>query len=264
MKQVLTQGRKVSMHQRMRGELSKVKDKVLHHNWDYVAVVAGLPGSGKSTFARGCAKYLCEWFDSSYVAFTAEEFIKITNNAPEFSAIVLDEAFQALNTRVTMSPDFLRIVNHLQLIRQKHLFIFLCLPNFFDLSKGIAVFRTSHLFVTYASKEGQRGRVLAFGRDTKRKLYVKGSRYMDYNCVRSNFHCSYYKNRDILDEPNYLSKKKQHLLDQDKKIDKKKKPKMFRDVWIKEAKRRTLLTDEQIGLIFNLSRRRVSEILQTG
>jgi hypothetical protein len=112
-----------------------------------------------------------------------------------------------MNSRVTLSPDFQRIVNHLQLIRKRHLFIFLCLPNFFDLSKGIAVFRTSHLFVTYATDDGRRGRVMAFSRDNKRKLYVEGGKFMNYGAVKSNFQTTFMKNDDIVKSEDYEAKK---------------------------------------------------------
>ena len=94
-------------------------------NWDYVALYAGIPGSGKSTLARTDAKYCCPWFDIKYIAFTAQEFIRITNTCPDYSSVVLDESFQSLNSKITMSKPFQRIINHLQLIRQKRLFVFL-------------------------------------------------------------------------------------------------------------------------------------------
>lgn len=191
--------------------LNIAKIRVKKKNWDYVSVVAGIPGSGKSTFARTIARFCCPWFDLSYIAFTDKEFIKITNDAPEFSAVILDESFQSLNTKIVFTPEFLRIINHLQIIRQKHLFIILCLPNFFDLSKGVAIFRASHLFVTYASDKGDRGRFLAFGRAEKRKLYVKGSRFMEYNAVKANFYGKYTMNASILPEKAYEDEKIRHL-----------------------------------------------------
>jgi len=195
--------------------------RVKKKNWDYVSVIAGLPGSGKSTLARVCAKYCCPWFDLDHVAFTADEFVNITNTCAEYSSVILDESFASLNSRTTMTPDFLKVINHLQIIRQKHLFIFLCLPNFFDLAKNVAIFRASHLFVTYPTEEGDRGRFLAFDRDGKRVLFVKGMKFMDYNCVKANFIGDFWLNRRICDEEVYESMKKKHLIEQEKKVEKK-------------------------------------------
>ena len=196
-------------------------DRVRKHNWDYVCLVCGIPGSGKSTLARTIARYCCPWFDNQYIAFSGEEFVRITNNAPEYSAVILDESFQSLNSRVTMSPEFIRIINHLQIIRQKHLFIILCLPNFFDLTKGVAVFRSSHLFVTYAGDDGIRGRFKAFDRNKKRSLYVIGGKYMNYNCVQSNYVAAFRKNRDMMSEDDYEKMKYAHLMAQQEKLIKK-------------------------------------------
>jgi ABC-type dipeptide/oligopeptide/nickel transport system ATPase component len=211
--------------------LDRCKIRVQKHNWDYVCIVAGLPGSGKSTFARTIARYCDHNFNLSKVAFTANEFIKLTNNVEDYSAVILDESFQSLNTRVTMTPAFIKIINHLQIIRQKHLFIILCLPNFFDLTKGVAVFRASHLFLTYDTKVGRRGQFVAFDRSRKRRLYVKGNKYMNYYAVDANFRGRYTKNTMIMPEEAYEKRKLAHLLAQEQKVkekEEKKKPKGLR------------------------------------
>ena len=201
----------------LKPELDKVRIRVKKKNWDYVALVAGIPGSGKSTLARTLARYFCRWFDVSYVAFSGDDFIEITNNCPEYSSVILDESFASLNSKVSMSEDFVKIINHLQLIRQKHLFIFLCLPNFFDLAKGISIFRSSHLFVTYADKIGNRGHFLVFDRDNKRKLYVKGGKYMNYNAQKANFYARFWRNDGIIDINKYNTMKEDHMKAQNDK-----------------------------------------------
>ncbi len=198
------------------GAFKKAKYRVKKKNWDYICCVVGLPGAGKSKFAQGHAKYCDPNFNVDRIAFDADEFIEITNACPEYGAVVLDESFSSLNSRTTMTPEFLKIVNHLQLIRQRHLFIFLCLPNFFDLAKGIAIFRTSHLFVVYADENGNRGSFLAFGRREKTKLYVKGSKYMDYNCIKANFFGKFWLNNGIIDDKEYERRKAEHLQNQNK------------------------------------------------
>ena len=192
-------------------DIAKARNK---KNWDYNAIVCGIPGSGKSTFVRCPIKYCDPNFGIDNIAFNAKQFIKISSECEEYAGIQLDESFQSLNSRVTMSPDFLKIINHLQIIRQKRLFIFLCLPNFFDLSKGVAVFRSSHLFLTYADDDGKRGKFMAFGRDQKRKLYVKGSKYMDYNAEKANYYGRYSIGKNIIDEKEYEKRKRRHLMEQ--------------------------------------------------
>lgn len=243
--------------------LDVAKERVLKKNWDYVALVCGLPGSGKSTFVRALAKYCCPWFNLNYVVFSDEEFIKVTTKCPEFSAIVLDESFQSLNSRITWTPEFLRIVNHLQIIRQKHLFIFLCLPNFFDLSKGVALFRSSHLFVTYAEEDGDRGRFLAFGRGAKTKLYVKGIKFMNYSAERANFFGNYRKYLNIIDDEDYEKKKLEHLQSQQKVFGIKKFSRVDRDYIIKKLYQNYSWTQQQIADLFEIHEKTVRNSLKT-
>ncbi|HUW44064.1 MAG TPA: hypothetical protein VMV95_03845 [Bacillota bacterium] len=185
-------------------------------NWDYTCIVAGYCGVGKSVFSQGVARYCDDTFDESKICFTAEEFIKVTNEVPEFSAVILDESFQSMNSRVTMSPDFLKVINHLQILRQKHLFIFLNLPNFFDLSKNVSIFRSNHLFVCYSDDDGNRGRVLVFDRGAKRRLFIKGHKFLDYNCEPANFRGRFWIN-SVIPESIYERLKFEHLEAQDEK-----------------------------------------------
>lgn len=177
--------------------------------------------SGKSTLARTTiAPYLAKTLDNIYIVFDGDEFVRISNECPENSVVLIDEGFADWNSRQSTRNAFLKLVNHAQLIRQKHLYILICLPNFFDLSKTMAIFRSSHLFVTYANDKGHRGQFLAFGRDRKRELYIKGSKYMDYNCVRSNFVGNFRMNKGLMDDEGYEKLKRRHLLMQNSELSK--------------------------------------------
>lgn len=204
-----------NLDEALKDNLDFIKDRVTNKGWDYVALCTGLPGVGKSTFVQFPARYLCPWFNEDYIAFTDEDFIRICNEAPEYSSVVLDESFASLNSKVGMTGAFLRIINHLQLIRQKHLFIFLILPNFFDLSKGVAIFRSSHLFVIY-EKDNRRA-FAVFDREAKKELYIRGGKYIDYNCVSPNFRGRF--DREclqgvIVNQKIYEARKREHLMSQ--------------------------------------------------
>lgn len=224
----------LTIDNQLREILDKAK-KRNEHNWDYLSIVAGIPGAGKSQFAKNTlAPYCCSWFSAKYIAFSGDEFIDITTRCPDYSAVVLDESFAPLNTRLTYHPEFQRIVNHIQLIRQKRLFVFICLPNYFDLAKNIAIFRSSHLFVPYENKEGRRGDFAAFGRNEKRELYVLGAKFMNYNARDSNFIGRFFKNTLVIDEDEYTRKKKEHFMKQNKKLSLKDRPAFDKDVILYE------------------------------
>lgn len=203
--------------------LDLVYNRVYGKDWDYVAIVAGIPGVGKSEFAKVSSRYLCPWFDEKYIAFNAQDFIRITTEAPEYSAVVLDESFESLNTSMSRSPQFVKIINHLQLIRKKHLFIFLCLPNFFDLGSGIALFRSSHLFVVEADEEGNRGYFKAYGRRRKWRLYVNGKKFMNYKAEKPNYKDRFYKHPNIIPEHIYDALKEKNIRSHIVEIEKKNK-----------------------------------------
>lgn len=237
--------------------LDEVKDSVLNKGWDYVAIVAGIVGVGKSTFAQKICKYLDPTFNAKdRICFTGsgkDGLVERTAHAKLGQAYMLDESFADLNTKVSKGSDFVKIMNHLQLIRQKGLYLILCLPNFFDLSKGIAVFRTSHLFVIY--HDGfNRGYFAAFGRDKKRELYVKGNKFIDYNIVKPNFRGRFTKEW-LADQDLYDKLKLQHLQDQAKEPVKVKEN--FRDRALKAlilALRKHNFADKDIWTMAGVSR----------
>ena len=87
------------------------------------------------------------------------------------------------------------------------------------MTKGVAIFRSSHLFLTYSTPSGDRGRFIAFGRNEKRRLYIKGGRFINYNAERGNFLGRFTRNRGIIDEIEYNTKKQAHLEQAQKVVD---------------------------------------------
>lgn len=206
-------------------DLKDVLDRAKLRNkkdWDYSAIISGYSGTGKSTLINHTlAPYCCPWFSEKYICLSAEEFIKVTTKCHEYSAVSLDESFAPLNSRTIFTPEFLRVVNHLQLIRFKRLFIFIALPNFFDLAKQIGIFKTSHLFVPYEVGDGDRGKFLAWGKEEKKKLFVRGQKFMDYHAEPANFIGSYCQNPLVIDDRIYNQKKIEHFKKQDKIFERK-------------------------------------------
>lgn len=241
----------------LKKNLDEVKDSVLKKGWDYVAVVSGIVGVGKSTFAQKICKYLDSSFNTKericFKAMGEDGFLERTTKGTLGQAFMLDESFADLNTRMSKGSDFVKIINHLQLIRQRGLFLILCLPNFFDLSKGVAVFRASHLFVVY--HDGfNRGYFCAYGRDEKRKLYVKGSKYMDYNAEKPNFRGRFTKEW-VADLKLYEELKYAHLQAQ-AKTDEKVLLEKYRDIVLRGALKilRKHYKDVEIFKLLNIKR----------
>lgn len=209
--------------------LERVKTSVLKQGWDYLCVVSGLPGVGKSTFAQALAKYLDPTFHVDRICFTGREFRDKTIEGEKGQAFVLDESFADMNTSLSKDPDFIATVNHLQLIRQKNLFLILVLPDFFSLSKNIAIFRASHLFVPY-SVDYSHGDLAVFDREGKRELYIKGKQFLNYQAQEPNFRCDF-NMKWFVDHKKYEEKKLQHLKEQSKVKEKGVKAGFQRDIF---------------------------------
>ena len=92
--------------------LQKSKNAVLNKGWDYVCIVSGIPGVGKSTFAQALAKFFDPKFESKQICFTAQEFKDKTSNGNKGQAFILDESFADMNTSLTKDPEFVATINH--------------------------------------------------------------------------------------------------------------------------------------------------------
>ena len=231
--------------------LLKSKDAVLKKGWDYVAIVSGIPGVGKSTFAQALAKFLDPNFESKQICFTAKEFKDKTSVGEKGQAFILDESFADMNANLSKNPEFIALINHLQLIRQRNLFLILVLPDFFSLAKNIAIFRSSHLFVPY-SVDYKRGDVAVFDREAKRELYIKGKIFINYQASPPNFRTDY-QGHWYIDMQDYLERKEAHLQKLSEFKEKYTKGGHQRDIITFILHRETGLTLKQIGEMVGVS-----------
>jgi len=250
----------------LRKNLDNVKNAVLHKNFDYLSIIAGNCGVGKSTLAQQICKYLDNSFNTKdRICFTGigkEGLIKRTSNAKLGQAFMLDESFASMNTKLSRNYEFMKIVNHLQLIRQKGLFIILCLPNFFDLNKGIAIFRASHLFVVYTRESYNRGYFAAFDRERKKELYVKGIKFLNYHAVKPNFRGRFVK-KWVTDFKLYEKLKAEHLIEQGKEGEPKtKKSIIIKNNFIRYLKEVENWKAEKIALAGKISTKTVYNSLK--
>ncbi len=153
---------------------------------DLPTVVTGYPGSGKSTFVIQAATFCDHTFNHKRMCQSAEDFIEGIKTAKVGEAWVLDESYKDLNSSEVRRETGRALLNVMNIIRQKRLYIFIVLPNFFDLHKSIAIFRTRWLIHCYDKSFGDIGYFAAFDRPTKHSLYIKGKRDESYDIVPSD------------------------------------------------------------------------------
>lgn len=160
----------------------KIGKTMKKRNLDFPVAVSGYPGMGKSKFVSQIATVCDPTFTEDRMHQTTEDFVKAVQNETQIhKAHVLDEAWDGLSSSAVRKEAGKIFVNLLNVIRQKRLYIFIVLPDFFELSKHIAIFRTRWLFHCYGEDFGDVGNFAAFGQDAKKLLYIKGKRFEDYS-----------------------------------------------------------------------------------
>jgi len=184
--------------------------KVAKKDWDFVFVIDGTEGGGKSVLAFQCAKFLDSSFCIERIVFNDEELVDAIIKAKPYQAIVFDEAYTGLSSRAAMSMINRTLIQMFAEIRQKNLFIFVVMPTFFDLDKYIALWRSRALIHVYTGKQFERGYFCFYNVDLKKQLYVYGKKFYNYSRPKPNFR-GRFTNYYPIDEEAYRKKKLKSL-----------------------------------------------------
>lgn len=193
----------------IKAHLEKVRHRVIHHDADFVIVVDGEEGSGKSVLAQQLASVLDPEFNIDKIAFNAEEFLKLVRdpNRKAGDCIILDEAFSGLNARQSLSKINRAVVGLATEMRQLNLFCIIVLPSFFDLDRYFALWRCRALFHVYLDKNGQRGQYKVWKKKEKESLYLLGKKLYNYRAWRPKWRPFNFPKGYVVDEKEYRSRK---------------------------------------------------------
>ena len=190
----------------LKASFDHVKHDVKRRRFDCFTLVAGREGYGKTTLALQLALYCDPTFTVDRVVFNAEQFIEAVQKATKYQSIVFDETVGSLSSRGSMSKVNMALIKVFSEMRSKHLFVFLCIPNFFIMDWYAANHRSTGLLYVY-----KRGRFGSYDYPTKHRLWMSGKKTQDYN-VSPNFIGQYTKYFPI-DEVVYEAKKQQAIND---------------------------------------------------
>lgn len=188
-------------------ELDRIKKAVINKDRDFVMVIDGEEGSGKSVLAQQIARKLDPKFCLDNICFNADQFIERLKKAPKYSCIVLDEAFSSANSRSALTEVNRSLIGVATEMRQRNLFVIIVIPSFFDLDKYFALWRCRALFHVYFNKDGSRGSYIIFPKSKKKYLYLTGKKFYDYSKPASPYPVCRFNNHYTVDETEYRKKK---------------------------------------------------------
>jgi hypothetical protein len=170
---------------------------------------------------------------------TPEEFRKRVMSSRKREVVVFDEGHRGFGS-VSVLSEINKILTDLMMeMRQKNLCVIIIMPTFFMLNKYVALFRASGLFHIYERK-GNRGFWVYYNKKNKLKLYLKGKKDLNYNCMPYPRFRGRFYNQWVINETEYRKKKETAF---------EKRPRMIRaEKYIKQRDRLVLLLHNEFGL----------------
>ncbi len=201
---------------RLHSDLKEIRNGLQKKDKDYVMIVDGLEGSGKTTLGIQIGWIVDPTLTLDRITFTGEEFKSAILAAKEGQCVIYDEAFTGLSSRAALSEINRMLVSLMMQMRQKNLFVIIILPSYFLLDKYVALFRARSLIHVYESR-GRRGYFAAYNARLKKLLYLRGIKTYDYSVVKTNFRGRFYGKfaLGVEIEEEYRKKKAQAFADMD-------------------------------------------------
>jgi ABC-type dipeptide/oligopeptide/nickel transport system ATPase component len=201
--------------------LDKVKKKITDKDKDYVLIVDGYEGSGKSTFAQQIGKYVDPYLNLDRVCMTASEFKQAINNAGKGQCVIYDEAVTGMSSGDSITRVGKLLKSQMMQMRQKNLFVIVIIPTIFEMGKYAVLSRARCLYHIYENK-GKMGYWVGYNKKDLRLLYLSGKKTYSYR-IRSSFIGRFY-GKYTVNEVEYRRKKSEalDLIDDEEEKEKKK------------------------------------------
>jgi hypothetical protein len=188
-----------------------ILDKAIPNKWDCLGIVFGKEGAGKTTLGSQLAMFCNNHFNLDFTVFTPEQFLETTDNCPEESSILWDEAITGASAQRQGFELSQAIISRLTTIRRKRLKIFICFPYLHMLNKYF-VSRCLFSIYVYAKGFDKRGFMNYYNQRKTEVLYELMKNKYTYNPlaalrkIRPSFYCRY-PNKLCLPEEEYNTKK---------------------------------------------------------
>lgn len=205
-------GVNVYIDDRLKRQLDKkVIPDLQRKDKDRVFIIDGGEGTGKSQMGiHQLGGYIASQLETHYgldnICMTPEEFKKRIMSANKNEVVVFDEGHRGFGS-ISVLSEINKILTDLMMeMRQKNLCVIIIMPTFFMLNKYVALFRASGLFHIYERK-GNRGFWVFYNKKNKLKLYLKGKKDLNYNCIHYPRFRGRFYNQWCINEEEYRKKK---------------------------------------------------------
>ena len=181
--------------------------------------------TGKSTLAQQLCYYYTQrinelhglnlTFTQKNIVFRTDKLIKRAYSLPKYSALILDEGDDL--TEHAASEKTREIRRFLRKSGQLNLFIIMILPDFFEMPKAIAMHRSNFLIDVKFEDEFDRGYFEYYNFTDKKKLYVRGKKFNDYDAHTATLTNGRFVNKYCVNEKTYRRMKYQDMVEQNEK-----------------------------------------------
>ena len=194
--------------------------KKIVKDMDFVLLVSGngMVRVGKSALAQQVGTYythqvnkkhkLNNTFNENNIVFDSAELIDRALDLPKYSVLILDEGDDLTeNYWSQVSRDLKRFFRK---CGQLNLFLILLIPDYFEMNKSYAITRSVALLNVKFYGAFERGMFQFFDFETKKELYLKGKRDLNYRAAKPAFDGSFI-NLYTIGDKKYREMKRKNL-----------------------------------------------------
>lgn len=177
-----------SLHTMLKDNLDIIKAKQ-KHDWDFKILISGdgLTRVGKTTLASQIALYLDNDMDETHFCYDGGKVRELAISKGKGRAIIYDEAKEGLDSKKAMQTYSQNIIDYFNECGYLNQFMIIILPDFFDLNKTIAMNLSICLINVIITDDFNRGYFDFYSRKAKRKLYIKGKQFYNYDRSMRSF-----------------------------------------------------------------------------
>ncbi len=161
------------MSDRLEAFIKYLKKGTTVHDFDYVIILDGPEGSGKSSLAMHAKMFYDGYYSLNNVVYDASDLIKMMYEAPHGSFILHDEAVCDFMSRTALNKFQIRLIKAFSIAREMNHIYCLLIPNYNLLDPALKI-RARYRFWVYA-RGFERGYLKVFY--SKRNPFTKTKPY---------------------------------------------------------------------------------------